>query len=219
VDDAASAAFAVSLALYEYDPATARIVRPVACTTRPGERLLVNLDPRRDYTLQVGGANGAGGPLTLTVDYFRDRDGDGELDALDECPAVRGVRAAAGCPPELKVVPSVTYRATRSGVMIDRLVVARVPRGAKVRASCSGCRTQTVKAKRAGRITLDALSGRSVPAPGPIAVRVTLKATGTGKYRFGATGAAFSWPVHAGRLGSRRSSCLNPTTAKEQPCR
>ena len=50
-----------------------------------GEDLLLDLEGDKDYTIQVGGVAGAGGPLTLRMDAFPDTDGDGALDALDKC--------------------------------------------------------------------------------------------------------------------------------------
>jgi hypothetical protein len=219
VDVAASAAFPPTVAVFEYDRATARITRPLGCTAQPGGHVRLDLRAGRDYTIQLGGANGAGGPISLTVDYFRDRDGDGELDLLDDCPTVPGIHAAGGCPPRLDLAPSVLYRLTGAGIVIQRLVVDRVPRGARVLARCDGCPPTAVKAHRPGRVALKRLVGRAVRAGGRLEVRITLKPTGRGKYRFGATGTDFVWPVHADGLGTRRTRCLGAKTGAVQPCR
>ena len=65
----------------------------------------------KNYTIQVGGVAGAGGPLTLRMDAFPDTDGDGALDALDKCEDVPGIDAAGGCPPSLRgrVSPSISW--------------------------------------------------------------------------------------------------------------
>jgi hypothetical protein len=169
--------------------------------------------------VQLGGVNGAGGAINLNVDYFRDRDGDGELDALDDCPAEAGIHAAGGCPPQLDVAPSVLYRLTGAGIAIRRLVVDRVPRGAKVIARCGGCPPTATRVRRAGRVALTRLVGRALRAGGNLQVRVTLGPGGRGKYRFGATGVAFTWPVRKDGLGTRRTQCLAATTGAVQSCR
>ena len=65
-----------------------------------------------------------------------------------------------------------------------------MPKGAKVVAKCGGCGSQTIKAKKAGRVTLTKLVGKTRRAPArTVEIRVTLGKTGTGTYSFGATGA------------------------------
>ena len=58
-------------------------------------------------------------------------------DPLDKCPTVPGIERFGGCPPELRVVPQHRLRRHASGITITRLFVDRVPKGAKVVATCS----------------------------------------------------------------------------------
>ena len=60
------------------------------------------------------------------------------------------------------MVPSVGFDRTGNGVRISRLIVDRVPKGAKVVAKCSGCGSQTVRAKKTGTVSLTKLVGKSV---------------------------------------------------------
>jgi len=212
--------FATVVAVYEWSEATSQIRRMVDCsTTTSADDLIVDVRARRNYTIQVGGAGGAFGLMSLKVDYFPDRDRDGEFDALDSCPTVPGIARFDGCPPELRAVPSINYDRVGGGIRITRLVVDRVPKGAKVVARCSGCGSQTVTARRQGRVTLSRMIGRAVGSGGAVEVRVTMGRTGSGTYRFGATGSSFTWPVANGRLGTRVARCLNVRTGRKERCR
>ena len=93
-----------------------------------------------------------------------------------------------------------------------------VPKGAKVTASCTGCGSQTVTAKRQGRVTLNRLVGRIARAGGSVEVKITMRPNGTGRYRFGATGISFKWPVAADGLGKRVLRCLNVRTGSSERC-
>jgi hypothetical protein len=88
-----------------------------------------------------------------------------------------------------------------------------------VTARCTGCGSQTVKAKRQGRVTLSKLVGRTARTGGSVEIKVTMRRTGKGRYRFGATGIAFKWPVAADGLGKRKLSCLNVRTGKTERCK
>ena len=104
--------FATAVAVYEWNPTNSRITRLVGCSSNAaGDDLLLDLEGRKNYTIQVGGVAGAGGALTLRMDAFPDTDGDGQLDALDKCKDVPGIDAAGGCPPSLRgrVSPSVSW--------------------------------------------------------------------------------------------------------------
>ena len=46
-----------------------------------------------------------------------------------------------------------------------------------------------------------------------------MRRTGTGRYRFGATGISFKWPVAADGLGKRVLRCLNVKTGKIERCK
>jgi hypothetical protein len=212
---ATAVGFAPVVAVYEWSQANSQITRMLDCTPVAGGRLQLEVKRGRNYTIQVGGANALGGATTLNVDYFPDTDGDGAFDPLDKCPEVAGVDRFGGCPPELKVTPSVSFDRTGNGVRISRLIVDRVPKGAKVVAKCSGCGSQTVKAKKTGRVSLDKLVGKSVRGGGNIEVRVTLGKSGTGTYKFGATGSYFKWPVRANGLGPRVTRCIQVGTASK----
>jgi hypothetical protein len=215
---AVATGFTPVVALYEWAASDSKIRQLVDCTATNADSLLPTLTGGKHYTVQIGGVANAGGPFTLKIDSFPDADSDGISDVLDDCPKVAGVRRAGGCPPELKVVPAVGFNGAGGGIRLARLVVDRVPKGAKVVARCSGCGSQTIKAKKLGRVTLSKLVGKTVRAGGTIEIRVTLGRTGTGDYRFGAIGALFRWPVRAGGLGTRQTKCLAAKSGKVQAC-
>jgi hypothetical protein len=212
--------FAAAVAVYEWNPTTSRITRQVGCSAN-GEDLLIDLEGKKSYTFQVGGVGGAGGLLSLRMDAFPDSDADDVLDALDKCREVPGIEGSGGCPPSLRgrTSPSVSFDRAAGGLRITRLVVDSVPKGAKVTARCTGCGSQTVKAKKQGRISLSKLVGKTARAGGSIEVRVTMGRTGNGRYRFGATGAYVKWPVRADGLGARLTRCLNVKSGKIERCR
>jgi hypothetical protein len=58
-----------------------------------------------------------------------------------------------------------------------------------------------------------------ISSGGSIQIRVTLGKTGKGQYRYGAVGKYYRWPVSAGRLGKRQTSCLQPGKRKPSKCR
>ena len=213
--------FQTVVAVYEWSPQNSEITRLVDCTTNGGvDDLLLNVKGKRNYTIQVGGAGGAAGALTFRADFFPDTDGDGILDDQpDKCKTVPGIERFGGCPPELKVVPSIGFDGSASGITIKRLLVDRVPKGAKVVAKCKGCGSQTVKAKRFGRVSLSKLVGKNVAAGTKIEIRVTLGKTGSGTYVYGATGSYFEWPVRAGGLGARLTRCLNVKSSAIERCK
>jgi hypothetical protein len=212
--------FAAVVAVYEWNPTNSRITRLVGCEAG-GKDLLLDLEGRKNYTIQVGGVAGAGGALSLLMESYPDTDGDGQLDALDKCKDVPGIDAAGGCPPSLRgrVSPSISWAPGAGGIRITRLTVDSVPKGAKVTASCAGCGSQSVTAKRQGRVTLNKLVGRTARLGGTVEVKITMRRTGTGRYRFGATGIAFKWPVTSDGLGKRELRCLNVRTGKTERCK
>lgn len=212
---ATAVGFAPVVAVYEWSQANSQITRMLDCTPTAGGRLQLEVQKGRSYTIQVGGAGAAGGATTLNVDYFPDTDGDGEFDPLDKCPEVAGIDRFGGCPPELRVAPSLSFDRTGNGIRITRLSLERVPKGAKVVARCTGCGSQTVRVKRTGRVSLTKLVGKSVRGGGNVEVRVTLGRTGNGTYRFGATGNFFKWPVRASGLGPRETRCIKVGTASK----
>jgi hypothetical protein len=211
--------FATVVAVYEWSARTSRIMRQVDCSANTSvQDLAVSVRAKRRYTIQVGGAGGAGGPLNLKVDYLPDSDRDGRYDPLDECPDVAGIGQFGGCPPVLNVRPRLSFANTGSGINITRFVVERVPKGAKVVARCGGCGAQTVRARRTGTVTLSRLVGRAARAGATIQVKVTMRRTGKGRYRFGATGKSQSWRVRVGGITAAPERCLNVRTGKSERC-
>jgi hypothetical protein len=216
----ATAAFPTVVAVYEWNPGDSKIKRLVDCTANAvADDLLIDLDAKKSYTIQVGGAAGAGGALTLKMESFADGDNDRILDALDKCVTVPGVERFGGCPPKLDTNARLSVDYTATGVRIKRLWVEHVPKGAKIVARCGGCGSQTVKATRAGTVNLSKLVGRSVSAGKTVEVRVTMAARGSGVYRFGATGRFRKWPIEAGALGATFDRCLNAKSSKIERCR
>jgi hypothetical protein len=214
----ASAAFPVAIAVYEWNPKTSLITKQVACSANAtAEDLLPTLDAKKNYTVQVGGVNGAGGAIGLNWTFFPDSDNDGAYDPIDDCPQVAGI-GNSGCPPTLRVTPRVLFQNTGTGIILSRLFVERVPKGAKVVASAGGTK-QTVKAKKTGTVTLTKFTGKAIAAGKRISVKVTMKAQGgKGKYRNGATGLYRRWTAKVGGLKSIPDRCLNAKTGKSEKC-
>jgi hypothetical protein len=211
--------FPTVVAVYQWSESTSEITRLVDCSlTAATDDMVVSVKARRNYTIQVGGAGGVGGPLNLKVEYFPDRDGDGVFDPIDDCPTTAGI-GNGGCPPELRARARVSVDYTSTGVIINRLWVERVAKGAKIVARCGGCGSQTVKAKRRGVVDLGKLTGRAVNAGSTISVRVTLRRQKKGKFRYGATGKYTRWKVKAGGLGSTLDRCINVKSGKIERCR
>jgi hypothetical protein len=224
------------ITVYQWDDSndanSSKIVKTIQCqdsTSAPGEDMILTDEVKagKAYTVQVGGVAGpggliAGGPLSFELDYFADTDGDGVYDAIpDHCKKVPGPDRFGGCPPQLKsvVVPSFNYDTIGSSIRIHTLLLAHLPKGAKVQARCgSSCPTVTAVAKHS-TVEFKRLEGRVVPKGARISLRVTLGHTGTGNYKFGATGVLFSWPVTSGAIGLKRTQCLKVGTVKTEKCR
>jgi hypothetical protein len=213
--------FQTVLAVYEWNAQDSKITRLVDCSPNSAaEDMLVSVEGKKNYTIQVGGAAGVGGPMTLNTTFLADTDGDGVLDVEpDACKTVPGVKRFGGCPPKLDTNARLSVDYTATGVMIKRLWVEHVPKGAKVVARCGGCGSQTVKAKRSGTVNLSKLVGRSVSAGKTVEVRVTMAARGGGTYKFGATGRYRKWPIKAGALGATFDRCLNVKSSKIERCK
>lgn len=211
------------VAVYQWNPKDSLITREVDCQAKPVGSFPVKVEAGKSYTVQVGGVSGPAGPasgtLAFNVDVFPDTDGDSILDASDKCPKVAGVSRYGGCPPRVGTSPVLSFATTAGGIQLTRVAVTFVPKGAKVSGSCSACHfSQTLKAKRSGRLTLTGLAGRTAPAGAKIRLRVTMPRTGKGNYRFGATGSQFEWTVKSGGLGARVQRCLHVGTAKVEKC-
>lgn len=213
--------FDTAIAVYEFDPRSSQIKRQVACAATPGapEKLTLpeTLKAGRSYTVQVGGvvapdSTVPSGVATLAYSYFPDRDDDGVLDVLpDRCPDLPGVQAYGGCPPTLKPTVSYGYRAGGGGVTLDRLRVADVPAGTKVRVRAGGW--SATRTSTGGALTFGAAVGKRLRSGTALEVRATLD-RGDGVYVHGAIGADVRLRVTGNRIGSRTSRCLVPGDAR-----
>jgi hypothetical protein len=213
---AAATGFAPAIAVYEYDPDNPKNLKLVDCTTSVGDELLLSVKGRHAYTVQIGGVAGAGGPgLNFRLNFYPDPDEDGVYAEDDACPKVAGT--SNGCPPELKARPALTFDRVGTGARIASLYVDRALKGAKIVAKCSGCGSQTIKAKKAGRVVLSKLTGRTLANGRSIEIRVSLKKTGKGAYRFGATGVWVKYTYSNGKL-KRQERCLNAKSGKPEKC-
>ena len=129
-------------------------------------------------------------------------------------PGTRG-----GCPPQLNSAPRINYDGSPA-ITITRLAVDAVPKGARVEVRCGRCgRTLTRKARKTGTLRLKGFVGRVVQPGDKIEVRITLGRTGKGKFRFGAVGRYYRWPVQAGALGRSVRRCLQPGSRKPTRCK
>lgn len=221
VEIKADGGFDVVVAVYTWSERTSRITRRVRCQNDEAgseDVLLPKVRAGTNYTIQVGGANDAGGPLNLAFTYFPDTDGDGILDdAPDKCRTQPGIPRFGGCPPELRAAPRVLYQSQGSGLRITGLEIDDVPRGARAEVRCG--RTVKRRATRRGTLKIGGCTGRTVGSGGSIQVRITLGPTGRGRYRHGAVGKYYRWPVSDGRLGKRQSRCLQPGSRRPVRCR
>jgi hypothetical protein len=221
------------ITVYEWDDSndanSSKITRTVQCQDdSPGlaeDMILTDeVQAGRAYTVQVGGVAGpggmiAGGPLSFELDYFADTDGDNVLDAQDSCKRTPGPEAFGGCPPALNVSPLINFdKLPGIGIRIQALSVGHLPKGARVTARCGGCPTATTVAKRSS-VTFKSLIGRIVKKGSKVQIQVTLGHTGKGKFRFGATGSRFTWPVIDGNVRPKVTQCLQVKTNKIQKCR
>ena len=135
------------------------------------EEYLVEVRGGRAYSVQVGGANGAGGSLEFLFDFLADTDGDGVLDTVDRCDRLDGPKGNNGCPRRQRVNTTLRARPTANGIEIDALsVTAR--RGSRIVVTCSrGCRRQVKRAR--STVTFPALRGINLPAGARLEIRVT----------------------------------------------
>jgi hypothetical protein len=213
------------VAVYEYDPASGHIVRPVACrdaSTGSTEELDVappGLQKGKYYTVQVGGAVADGtarsGALTFDLEFYGDRDGDGVLDANDACPTVGGARG--GCPPQIATTPRLAF----AGLQLKGLDWAGLPRGTEVTATCRLCGRRGIRQKvvvrAGGTARLRAFTGVDARRGAVLDVSAALAAHGSGEYRFGAIGKRARY-----RFGSRSENwavrCLVPGSQEEMTC-
>ena len=217
----ANGGFDVVVAVYTWSERTAKITSRVRCQNDEAgseDLLIPRVRAGTNYTIQVGGANNAGGPVNLEFFYYPDTDGDGVLDDTpDKCRKQPGIPRFGGCPPELRSAPRVLYNSVGSGLRISNLEIDDVPKGARAEVRCG--RTVKKRATRKGTLKVTGCRGRTVSGGSSIQVRVTLGPTGNGQYKHGAVGKYFRWPVQAGKLGKRQTSCLQPGSRKPTKCR
>ena len=167
------------------------------------EEFFVEVRGRDAYTVQVGGVNGAGGPLEFLFDFLADTDGDGVLDTDDDCDRLDGLRRHDGCPRPASVDTKLRARATTTGIEVLDLTV-RAAKGSRVEVRCSsGCRRQVKRAR--STVRFPGLRGRQLRAGTNIDIRVT---------RRGSFGAFIRYNVLAGNFRERAERCMNPGSRK-----
>jgi hypothetical protein len=196
--------FDVAINVYEFNNDTAKLVSRLGCSAEAGTQDYIppRLKGKRHYTIQFGGLdNGAGplgGSLSVSFQFFPDRDDDNIFDPLDDCPDQPGVRSAGGCPPTLRSTPKLTATPTGAGIVVKKLSVSAT-KGAKVevrcRRRCSGSQTRT-----AGVTSFPFLRGKALPAGARIEIFVTKK---------NSTGAYTRYDVVRGNF-KRTDRCLRP---------
>ena len=223
--DLSVSGFDAAIAVYEWNARTAQLGRLVACgngASGPAEELLLQpeLRARGNYTVQVGGVNGAGGPLALAWTWFPDKDGDGVLDEQpDKCPTVRGIGAFGGCPPLVAGSATITVANLSGAVQVQQMQVARLDRGSRIEVTCGRCGKRVkVRAKKAGTLRIRGFDGRRVSAGDRVSLRITRPPTGDGRYRFGAYGKVVTWRITSAGLESSKVTCTLPGSRKTTRC-
>lgn len=213
------------IAVHEWNPETSLITRTLACQNAdpaPAETVLLRrrLEAGARYTIQVGDPGTGGGPVELRFRYFPDTDGDGTLDEEpDKCLELAGIRAFGGCPPVVRGGPRILFDRLATGIRVASLFVDRVARGSRIAVRCRRCGAGIERtARRRGTLRLDGFSGRTVAAGDRITVRIRHPRARSGRYRFGAIGKDFTWPVVAGGLGPRTERCVAPGSGKRMRC-
>jgi hypothetical protein len=219
----ANGGFDVVVAVYTWSASTSKITRTVLCQNDSAGSEDVVIEKVRkgtNYTVQVGGAGNTGGPLSFGLTWFPDRDADGVFDALDKCDLRAGIERFGGCPPELRSAPRIVYTAVGTSLRITGLAIDDVPKGARAEVRCGRCGRRSVRrAGRTGTLRMPGFVGRLVPAGDRIEVRITQGRTGKGRYRFGAVGRYYRWPIEPGKLGRKVTRCLQPGARKPTKCR
>jgi hypothetical protein len=219
----ASGAFDVVVAVYEWSSSTSKITRTVTCRNAdPGSETVQLFDLRKNhnYTVEVGGAGNTGGPVRFSLEYFRDRDGDGVFDAIDDCRSLPGT-SKGGCPPTLQAAARLTYDKPGNGVLVRTMTLDDLPKGARAEVRCTrSCgRKAVVKARRAGSLDIRRFVNRFVRAGNAIEIRVTMARQKHGRFRYGGIGKYIRYPVTSAGLGKRVLKCLDPGSRKPHKCR
>ena len=160
VQISANGGFDVVVAVYTWSEETSRITRTVRCQNDEAgseDVLIPRVSAGTNYTIQVGGANGAGGPLNLLFDYFPDTDGDGVLDdAPTSARSQPGIERFGGCPPELRSAPRISYTAVGAASADHRARDRRRAEGRPRRGALPRCGRKVTPARRAAPATLQA---------------------------------------------------------------
>jgi ribosomal protein S17 len=212
-------------AVYEFSLETAQLGKLIACQNASAgvteERQIQRpLRAGHGYTIQVGGVNGAAGPLDFAFEFFADRDGDELFDeAPDKCLTLPGIPAFGGCPPVVRGSSRVLVANVAGGVRITRMLVDRGDRGARIQVSCGRCGPAArARVSGSGTVRIRGFEGRTVQAGDSVRVRITRPRTKTGRFRFGAFGKVIRWPITSAGLGRSRLTCLRPGSGKEIRC-
>ena len=220
----ANGSFDVVVAVYTWSARTSRITRTVLCQNdAAGSEDVVIPSVRKgtNYTVQVGGAGNTGGPLSMGLTWFPDRDADGVFDALDKCDLPPGIERFGGCPPELRSAPRIRYDNVAGGLsVITSLAIDDVPKGARAEVRCGRCgRKVTRRATRTGMLKVERVRRPHRAGRRPRSRSASRRAgPARATYRFGAVGKYFRWPITAGKLGDRVSRCLQPGSRKPTKC-
>ena len=192
-----------SIALYEWSQANSQITRTGRLHAGRGRRRPARWTSRRAAATRSRSAGRAASAarLTLSVDYFPDtRRRRRRTTRSTSARTVPGIERFGGCPPELRVVPSVGFDRTGSGVADH--APDRRPRaqGREGRRQVQRLRlADGARRRRPARSRSPSSWARACAPGGNIEIRVTLGAQRTGTYKFGATGSYFKWPVQAER--------------------
>lgn len=217
-----------AIAVYEYDPQTALIVRRVQCQVSTDTLsnplgsdtvnyflLLNEVRPGKAYTIQVGGLQRGSvfdsGQLEFDLTFYPDHDGDGVYDLSDACPTLPGT-GKDGCPPTINAAPRYSFTNVQSGIRLGLLRVDAIPGGARVEVRCRSCglRQVTYAGPHASSVTMTGFIGRTLPLGAKLEFWVTKGRTRSGSYKYGAIGSYISYTVGFGGIGSRVIRCLLP---------
>jgi hypothetical protein len=166
------------------------------------EEFLVQVRRGASYSIQIGGANDAGGALEFLFDFLADTDGDGVLDTDDGCRRLDGPARNDGCPRRLQADVTLRARPTGNGIELVGLRV-KASRKARIAVSCSrGCSRQVKRAN--GSVGFPALRGIDLSAGTRLDIRVTRKES---------FGAFIRYTVQRGNF-KKIERCMNPGSSK-----
>jgi hypothetical protein len=221
----ATSGFDNVIAVYEWNLRTSQLGRLIACqNASEGVSEELQLQPEihggRNYTIQLGGVGGIGGPSSFSFEYFQDTDGDQVLDEdPDKCLRLAGIRAFGGCPPAVRGSVRLTVNGTGTGVSVSRLTVDRIEKGSRVEIRCRRCgKAVRARAARTGSLRVRRLEGRTIPAGDRLELRITHPRTGSGRFRFGAIGKVFRWRITNNAPVSSTVTCTRPGSQKRIRC-